>query len=67
MLAIDAIAKTYMRGTPNEVAALDRLSLAAAAGDWITVIGSNGAGKSTLIKAICGLVERELYGTAQTR
>ena len=57
MLRIDALDKTFLRGTPSEVRALDRLSLTAAAGDWITVIGSNGAGKSSLVKAICGLIE----------
>jgi len=33
---------------------LDRLSLALADGDFVTVVGSNGAGKSTLFNAIAG-------------
>jgi putative tryptophan/tyrosine transport system ATP-binding protein len=56
MLALQELGKTFMSGTANEVRALDRISLALAAGDFITVIGSNGAGKSTLLNAIAGLV-----------
>jgi iron complex transport system ATP-binding protein len=35
---------------------VDGLSLAVAAGEWVTVIGPNGAGKSTLVRAIAGLL-----------
>jgi putative ABC transport system ATP-binding protein len=54
-LALSAVTKYFFRGTPNEVKALDRVDLAVAAGDFVTIIGSNGAGKSTLIKAVAGL------------
>jgi len=56
MLALRGVAKSFMRGTPNEVAALRGIDLDIGAGDFITVIGSNGAGKSSLIKAMAGLV-----------
>jgi len=56
MLALHKLGKTYMTGTVNEVCALDRISLALEAGDFVTIIGSNGAGKSTLLNAIAGLV-----------
>ncbi len=59
MLALEGVTKTFMAGTPNAVAALNRLDLALAAGDFVTVIGSNGAGKSTMLRAIVGLVEPE--------
>jgi putative tryptophan/tyrosine transport system ATP-binding protein len=57
MLTLRDIVKTFLRGTPNQMTALDRLSIAVREGDFITVIGSNGAGKSTLLKVIGGLVE----------
>lgn len=57
MLVLREIVKTFLRGTPNQVTALDRLSLEVREGDFITVIGSNGAGKSTLLKIVGGLVE----------
>jgi putative ABC transport system ATP-binding protein len=57
MLALRDLGKSFLRGTPNPMTALDRLSLAVREGDFITVIGSNGAGKSTLLKIIGGLVE----------
>ncbi|MGH7004834.1 MAG: ABC transporter ATP-binding protein [Alphaproteobacteria bacterium] len=55
MLALSAVTKYFLRGTPNAVKALDGIDLEVAAGDFITIIGPNGAGKSTLIKAVSGL------------
>lgn len=56
MLALAAVTKHFMRGTANEVCALDSIDLDVRRGDFITIIGSNGAGKSTLVKAIAGFV-----------
>lgn len=56
MLQLNHIAKYYFRGTPNEVAALNDVTLEIRDGDFISVIGSNGAGKSTLLKTIAGLI-----------
>lgn len=36
---------------------LDRVSLSAAGGDFVAVIGGNGAGKSTLLSALAGLLQ----------
>ena len=55
MLELREVAITFLRGTVNAVRALDRLNLAVAAGEFVSIIGSNGAGKSSLIKAIAGL------------
>ncbi len=54
MLVLKGLRKTFEKGTPNAKLALDDLSLEAAPGDFITVLGSNGAGKSTLFNAILG-------------
>ena len=54
-LSLRGVTKSFMRGTPNMVNALDGIDLSLEAGEFVTVIGSNGAGKSTLINAIAGL------------
>ena len=40
----------------GDVLALDRVTTAAADGEWLGVIGPNGAGKTTLLNAIAGLL-----------
>lgn len=59
MLRLENITKYFLRGTLNEIAALDNLNLHVHDGDFISVIGSNGAGKSTLLKVIAGLVHSD--------
>ncbi|MDR1966858.1 MAG: ATP-binding cassette domain-containing protein [Synergistaceae bacterium] len=54
MLDVRNARATFLRGTPNERAALSNLSLTLEGGEFITIIGSNGAGKSTLFNAISG-------------
>ena len=53
-LSLIGLRKTFEKGTPNAKTALNGISLEAAPGDFITVLGSNGAGKSTLFNAILG-------------
>jgi putative tryptophan/tyrosine transport system ATP-binding protein len=57
VLQLEHIRRVYHPGTPDEVVALDDLSLSLAEGDFVTVIGSNGAGKSTLLNVIAGSVQ----------
>ncbi len=57
MLSLDHISVSFNTGTPNEVRALQDISLSVAEGEFVTVIGSNGAGKSTLFNVISGAVE----------
>lgn len=54
MLEIKNAVKVFRKGTPDEIKALNDISLSVKDGDFITVIGANGAGKSTLFGAISG-------------
>ena len=54
MLEIRNISKTFHRGTPNEVRALQEVGLSVEDGSFLVVIGTNGSGKSTLLNAVAG-------------
>lgn len=54
MLEVQNIQKTFYANTPNEVRALQGVSLTIAAGSFVVVIGTNGSGKSTLLNAVAG-------------
>jgi sulfonate transport system ATP-binding protein len=51
MLALDNVGKTY----PNDVRALDGVSMLVAPGEIVVVVGGSGCGKSTLLRVVCGL------------
>jgi len=55
MLKIEAISKTFSKGSITEKRALQNLSLSLEEGEFVTVIGGNGAGKSTLFNGISGV------------
>jgi len=55
MLRVEAISKTFSKGSPNERLALDNISFFLEEGEFVTVIGGNGAGKSTLLNCISGM------------
>jgi putative ABC transport system ATP-binding protein len=72
MLELAGVAKTFHRGTVNEVRALAGVDLAIERGSFVVVIGTNGSGKSTLLNAVAGtfLVDRgtiRLAGREVTR
>lgn len=56
MLELREIDLVYNHGSPSEVRALSKLSLAVERGEFVTVVGSNGAGKSSTIQVISGAV-----------
>lgn len=54
MLEIHEVKKTFNRGTPDQVCALQGMNLKIDAGPFVVVIGTNGSGKSTLLNAVAG-------------
>ena len=54
MLGLHELRKTFFPGTPNEVRALQDVSLTIDEGSFVIVIGTNGSGKSTLLNAAAG-------------
>ncbi len=72
MLEIRNVRKTFHRGTPNEVRALQGVNLTVEEGSFTIIIGTNGSGKSTLLNAVAGsfLVDEgdiRIAGTDVTR
>jgi len=57
MLKIEAVSKTFAKGSINERRALDNINLSLDKGEFVTIIGGNGAGKSTLLNCIAGVHE----------
>lgn len=51
MLTLERVSKTY----PNNVRALENISLAVEPGEILVIVGGSGCGKSTMLRAISGL------------
>ena len=51
---VDGTSKVYGHGT-GAVAALDRISLDVATGEFVCLVGASGCGKSTLLNLVAGL------------
>jgi len=62
LIQLRDIRKTFNRGTPDEIIALDGINLDIYAEDFITIIGSNGAGKTTTLNIIAGVFPPERGG-----
>ncbi len=62
LMKLRKVNKVFLRGSVDEVAALDNVRLDVGAEDFITVIGSNGAGKTTLLNVIAGVYPPEKGG-----
>jgi putative ABC transport system ATP-binding protein len=54
MLQIHGVSKVFNPDTPNEVRALQDVTLTIDEGTFVMVIGTNGSGKSTLLNAVAG-------------
>ena len=55
-IKINHLSFTYLKKTPNEVLALDDVSLSINDGEFISIIGQTGSGKSTLIQHLNALL-----------
>ena len=55
-IKIDHIFFTYLKKTPNEVLAINDISLEIDDGSFISIIGETGSGKSTLIQHLNALI-----------
>lgn len=62
ILQLRDIRKIFLRGTIDEVIALNGVNLNVYDQDFITFIGSNGAGKSTLLNIVAGVFPPERGG-----
>jgi len=62
LMKLSKVSKVFLRGTVDEVTALDNVRMDVGAEDFITVIGSNGAGKTTLLNVIAGVYPPEKGG-----
>lgn len=54
MLELRNLVKIFNEGSPNEMRALQSLSLTVSEGEWVVVLGTNGSGKSSLMGVIAG-------------
>ena len=58
-LKIENLSHTYMKGTPFEKKALNKINLEIKDGEFVGIIGHTGCGKSTLIQHFNGLLKPE--------
>lgn len=56
LIEIRDLRHVYNAGSPQEVVALDGISLTVERGEFLTVVGGNGSGKSTLAKHLNALL-----------
>jgi putative ABC transport system ATP-binding protein len=59
MLDVDGLSKTFNPASPNEVNALEHVSLAIDEGSFVIVVGTNGSGKSSLLNAVAGTFQAD--------
>ncbi len=54
MLEVTGAEKYFNKGTPNEMLAVNQLSLQVTAKEFVVIIGFNGSGKTTLLNLVAG-------------
>ncbi|OCX53825.1 ABC transporter ATP-binding protein [Mucilaginibacter sp. PPCGB 2223] len=57
MIELISVYKTFNKGKPNEVSALNGVDLHITRGEFAVIVGSNGSGKSTLLNIIAGSIQ----------
>ena len=60
-VGVQNLTKVYCKGTPNEVKAINDLSLKIREGDFCLITGQSGSGKTTLL-SLLGLLSRPTKG-----
>jgi len=56
MIDIKNVHKTFHTGKPNQVNAVNGVTLHIESGDFVTIVGSNGSGKTTLLDMVAGSI-----------
>ena len=56
MIEVENLNFTYMKKTPFEKTALEKISFKMEDGDFFAIAGPTGSGKSTLIQLVAGLI-----------
>jgi len=56
MIQLTALHKTFNKGQPNQVNAINGVDLAIGRGEYVVIVGSNGSGKSTLLNLVSGSI-----------
>jgi len=56
MIDIKQVYKTFNKGKPNQVDAVNGIDIHIGTGEFVVIIGSNGSGKTTLLNLVAGSV-----------
>ena len=56
MIQLTDLHKTFNKGQPNQVNAINGINLTIASGEYVIIVGSNGSGKSTLLNLVSGSI-----------
>ncbi|HEY9196468.1 MAG TPA: ATP-binding cassette domain-containing protein, partial [Mucilaginibacter sp.] len=56
MISINNVHKVFNQGKPNQVNAINGITLRVKTGEFLVIIGSNGSGKTTLLNLVAGSV-----------